>query len=200
MRAAAAMAAARGGSFYAKNAPLGTVAPYGGNTNWIWLQCCEYMEGRPLMSVRGCSVPGEVPGCVRITPAYLIARVAEVLQHYTYAVLGTDAVLPTNFMGPDGRYNHSRGLPNATFVSFCGETGIALFLLALPREGGAYLLCQGWDDRFDRRLGRPLSDAVLDSETGEWSRSFEHGTVARWRNDSGTVVWADEEAVRTPTE
>jgi hypothetical protein len=190
MRAAAALVSSQGGSFYAKNAPLDAVAPYGGNTNWIWLQCCKYMEGKPLMSVRGCSTPGEVPGCVRITPAYLIAKVREVLQHYTYTVLGTDSVLPTDFMGPHGVYNHSRGLPNNTFVSFCGETGISLFLLAVPKEGGAYLLCQGWDERFGRPLGRPLADATEDPETGEWSRRFEHGTIARWRNDSGTVTWA----------
>jgi hypothetical protein len=147
---------ARGGSFYAKNAPLGGAPPYGGNTNWIWLQCCRYMEGKPLMSVRGCSEPGAVAGCVRITPGFLIGQVKEVLKHYRYAVLGTDAVLPTGFMGPEGEYNHSRGLPNSTFVSFCGDTGISLFLLALPREGGAYLLCQGWDERFGRKLGRPV--------------------------------------------
>jgi hypothetical protein len=195
LRAAAELVASRGGSFYAKNAPLDSVAPFGGNCNWIWLQCCKYMEGKPLMSKRGCQAPGDVPGCVRITPAYLIGQVKEVLKHYTYAVLGTDAVLPTEFMGPHGEYNHSRGLPNSTFVSFCGETGIALFLLAVPQAGGAYLLCQGWDERFGRRLGRPLADAAEDPTTGEWVRRFEHGTVARWRNDSGTVVWAEEEQV-----
>ena len=198
MRAAAEMVAARGGSFYAKNAPLGAPPPWGGNTNWIWLTAAHYYQegsnaGKPMTTVRGCKAPGDVPGCKIMEPGFLIAQVKKVLQHYSYTVVGTDCTLPTGYMGPHGKYNHSRGLPNSTFVSFCGETGIALFLLALPKEGGAYLLCEGWDEKFGRRLGRPVADAVKDATTGEWSRSFEHGTVARWRNNSGSVKWAPDE-------
>lgn len=190
MRAAAAMVSSRRGSFYAKLAPLDAAPPYGGNTNWIWFESCHYHPaGVPRMSKRNCKTPGHPPGCVRITPAVLIAEVKQALKHYTYVVLGTDAQLPTNFLGPRGKYNHSRGEDNSTFVSYCGDTGIALFLLAVPKEGGAYLLCQGWDENFGRRLGRPLADAEKDPQTGRWTRSFEHGTSVSWVNDTGTVHW-----------
>jgi hypothetical protein len=196
MRAAAQMVVARGGSFYAKNAPLGALPPYGGNTNWIWLTCAHYYpEGRPMTTVRGCKTPGDVPGCELMEPAFLIKQVKRVLVNYEYVVLGTDSTDPTDYTGPAGRrYNDSRSLPNSEFVSFCGETGIALFLLALPKQGGAYLLCQGWDDNFGRPLGRPLADAVRDAATGEWSRHFEHGTVATWRNNTGRVKWAPHDS------
>ena len=44
------------------------------------------------------------------------------------------------------------------FVSPCGETATALFLLAL--EPGCFLLCQGWDDWFGYKLGLPAGPAA----------------------------------------
>ena len=65
---------------------------------------------------------------------------------------------------------------------------LALFLLAL--EPGAFLLCQGWDDRFGLQLGEPLGPATQHLGTGVWSRAFEHGTNATWANVSdGASGW-----------
>lgn len=173
MAAAAALAAEAGGSFFSKMAPLNQAAPYGGNMNWIWLPACWHWP--QVWRTRGCTTAG----CPIVTPEYLIQTVKTILANYSYAVLGTDADLPTSISSP---WRRSTG-----FVSFCGETATALFLLAL--EPGCFLLCQGWDERFGLELGLPTGPATLNVSDGSWSREFKHGTSATWKNGAGVVRW-----------
>ena len=173
MAAAAALATQAGGSFFSKLAPLDQAAPYGGNMNWIWLSACWHWP--QVWRNRGCTADG----CPIVTPPYLIQQVKSVLANYSYAVLDTDADLPTSISAP------WRG--GSGFVSFCGETATALFLLAL--EPGCFLLCQGWDDRFGYKLGLPAGPAAFNATDGSWSRAFLHGTSASWKNGTGVVRW-----------
>lgn len=69
----------------------------------------------------------------------------------------------------------------------CTEDRVAQFLLAV--EPGAYLLCNAWDERFGRPLGKPTGDAMLTGTT--WTRAFESGVIATWdsKTKTGKVVW-----------
>ena len=68
----------------------------------------------------------------------------------------------------------------AAVVAASGEASV-------PKEGGAYLLCQGWDERFGRKLGRPLAVLVRPSLDHEHAapRDEEHarGHVAGHKNE-----------------
>eukprot|EP00666_Eupelagonemidae_sp_cell4sb_P000574 gene574-12296_t len=85
----------------------------------------------------------------------------------------------------------------------CSEDKLAQFLLGVePVLGGlrrtsadsttlpgAYLLCNGWDERFGRPLGLPLGPPAQTAAV--WSRTFKSGVVAKWDESAskGTVVW-----------
>ena len=88
-----------------------------------------------------------------MTPALLIQHVRQVLAHYEYVVVGEDCEI-------------NQAKRNPRFESQCGESAIAMFLLAV--EPGAVLLCQGWSEEFGRALGLPLGAADIDANTGTW--------------------------------
>jgi hypothetical protein len=69
----------------------------------------------------------------------------------------------------------------------CNDDTVAQFLLGL--EPGAYLLCNGWDSRFGRKLGAPLGPPTQAGVL--WSRSFESGVVAKWdtATEKGSIAW-----------
>ena len=178
MRKAAAMTAALGGSFFSKLAPSDMPPPYGGTMTWIWL--CTMHLWEHVWREQGCYTAG----CPVATPPYLARQIRAALSNYGSVIVGTDAELPT--AGPS-RWGTG-------FQSFCGDTAIALFLLAL--EPGAFLLCQGWDERFGLPLGAPSGPATLHPGTGIWSRSFEHGTNVTWENATdGAGRWRVETSI-----
>jgi len=66
---------------------------------------------------------------------------------------------------------------------------LAQFLLAI--EPGAYLLANGWDERFSRPLGLPVGDAVVEGTL--WTRKFASGVVATYdtATGKGNIKWPD---------
>ena len=111
-----------------------------------------------------------------MTPPELIAIVNATLQHYRYISIGQNA-----FGAAKSGYNSSG------FESECGESGIALFLMAL--EPGCVLMCNGWADEYAQPLGKPLAPAAYDAARWTWSRTFASGTLATWCNGTGVVTW-----------
>ena len=83
-----------------------------------------------------------------------------------------------------------QNLADGRSLRTCSEALVAEFLMAL--EPGMFLLCNGWDDRFDRKLGKPLGKAVEDSASGVWSRAFAGGVKATFdaKTKNGTVSWS----------
>jgi hypothetical protein len=82
-------------------------------------------------------------------------------------------------------------------------TQLALFLLGAGHQ--AYFACGPWHSalaslegkgpwhpEYERRLGRPLEDAVVDPTGILWTRTFASGTKASYNVSSGvgTIVWA----------
>ena len=69
----------------------------------------------------------------------------------------------------------------------CDDNTVAQFLLGL--EPGAYLLCNGWDSRFGRKLGSPLGPPTQAGAL--WERSFASGVVATWDTTAhkGSITW-----------
>jgi hypothetical protein len=76
----------------------------------------------------------------------------------------------------------------SAFESECGESGIALFLMAV--EPGCVLMCNGWAEEYSQPLGLPRGPATYDAASYTWSREFASGTRALWCNGTGTVQWA----------
>jgi len=77
-------------------------------------------------------------------------------------------------------------------LKHCSNDVVAQFLLAV--EPGAYLLCNAWDERFQRPLGLPLGDATLRGTA--WTRKFASGVVASWdsKTKTGRIIWPSETA------
>merc|ERR1712232_184071 len=109
-------------------------------------------------------------------PATLINQVRTALQNYRYLVVGCENCYS------------SPVTETSALESKCDETKVANFLLAV--KPGAFLLCNGWDEKFALPLGSPNGLAKQDPETGEWTRSFAGGTRVSWLNGSGKVQWA----------
>eukprot|EP01047_Picozoa_sp_COSAG01_P006161 COSAG01_NODE_220_length_21453_cov_118.998361_22_plen_83_part_00 len=76
----------------------------------------------------------------------------------------------------------------SAFESECGESGIALFLMAV--EPGCVLMCNGWAEEYSQPLGLPRGPATYDAASYTWSREFASGTRALWCNGTGTIQWA----------
>jgi len=111
----------------------------------------------------------------------LIIQVQTAVTNFKYVIVGCQNC----FSNPK---TEKDSLP-----SQCSGTQVAAFLLAL--QPGAFLLCNGWDDKFALPLGNPLTPASQDSSTGEWTRSFADGTRVSWTNGTGTVTWAQAATV-----
>ena len=172
LKAAADAVAKVGGSFFSKQAPSDRRPPYGGSMNWIWFQALG--NRTVFFRDRGCAHAG----CALQTPDVLIRQVTTVLRNYRYVMVGEDA-------------DTQSAEHNPSFESRCGETAIAMFLLAV--EPGAVLLCQGWDEAFAQPLGLPTAPAAMDAGTGTWSRSFARGATATvFADGHGSVSWGRE--------
>ena len=123
----------------------------------------------------------------------MIDEVTEALKNYKYLVFGgaNDFSNPQRETLPPGAPGVGQNLADGRSLRTCPPELVALFLLAV--QPGAFLLCNGWDDRFDRKLGLPLSDAMIDNDNGvvTWSRSFAGGVKATWdmATKNGTVTW-----------
>lgn len=111
-------------------------------------------------------------------PPGLSESIQTAMQFYTYVIVGA----ANDYVNPK--------LPHNLSEPMCDETQQARFLLAA--EAGTFLLCNGYDaPRFDLPLGKPTGPATYDASTNTWSRSFEHGTTAKFDNKTkvGTVLW-----------
>lgn len=86
---------------------------------------------------------------------------------------------------PDGK--GGQNISDGRSLKLCSEDVLAQFLLSV--EPGAYLLCNSWDERFARPLGKPHGDATRSGTT--WARSFEGGIAASWDTATrkGSVTW-----------
>jgi len=74
---------------------------------------------------------------------------------------------------------------------------IAKFLLTA--EEGAFLGCNGWDDRFSKPLGQPTG-AMKQQKDGTLARSFASGTTVSWNPAAeegarGSIDWASDALV-----
>ena len=120
------------------------------------------------------------------SPSNLIKEVASSLPFYPYLIVGgaNDYSNPKMESLPSGQ-----NLADGRSLKSCSSSHIAVFLLAV--EPGCFLLCNGWDDRFDLALGVPKAKAVLNPKTKVWSRTFPSGVVATWNTTSGEggVTW-----------
>jgi hypothetical protein len=123
----------------------------------------------------------------------LIDEVREALENYKYLVVGgaNDFSNPQRETLPPGAPGVGQNLADGRSLRTCPPGLVALFLLAV--QPGAFLLCNGWDKRFDRKLGLPLGDAVIDNHNGviTWSRSFAGGAKATYdlATKTGAVTW-----------
>jgi hypothetical protein len=113
----------------------------------------------------------------KLTPPELIAIVNATLQHYRYISIGQNA-----FGAVKSGFNSS------AFESQCGDSGIALFLMAV--EPGCVLMCNGWADEYAQPLGVPKGPARYDAASATWRREFASGTNASWCNGTGTINWS----------
>ena len=151
------------GTFYNKNSPENIAPTFGGGN----LHFLGKLDRLP-------------------PPATFIGQVRAAQVHYPYLVIGG-----ANAYSNPLRESliHGQNLSDGRSLHRCSETVVSLFLLAL--EPGLYLLCNGWDDRFDRPLGLPTSNATLDPITTVWRRAFAHGVVAHFNETSreGRVYW-----------
>merc|ERR1719446_199264 len=111
----------------------------------------------------------------------MIDQVRTALQNFKYVVVGCQNCYS------------SPGSEKSALPSQCDDSKVALFLLAV--EPGAFLLCNGWDDKYSLPLGLPKSAAKQNSKTGAWSRSFVGGTRVTWLNGTGTVHWSTSATV-----
>lgn len=114
----------------------------------------------------------------KLTPPELIAIVNATLQYYRYISIGQNALGAVK-----------SGYNSSAFQSQCGESGIALFLMAV--EPGCVLMCNGWSDEYAHPLGMPQGPASYDAATWTWRRDFASGTSASWCNGSGTINWVE---------
>jgi len=136
----AALLVGKNGTFFNKNARKPTAGgPVfgGGNLQFMW--------------------PGgsrQDPG----DPGKFAEDIAEALQHYPYLIIGgsNDYSNPKMESLPNGQ-----NLADGRSMRTCDTDLVSRFLLAV--EPGVFLLCNGWDSRFDRKLGMPLGKATLDS-------------------------------------
>ena len=130
-----------------------------------------------------------------VNPSDLIKEVTDALPFYPYLIVGraNDYSNPKAESLPTGQ-----NLADGRSLKTCKVELVAAFLLAV--EPGVFLLCNGWDDRFDRPLGLPTGKAVLDSATLVWSRSFASGVVATWNTTSGVgaVAWPGHPPTPSP--
>merc|ERR1711957_164461 len=108
-------------------------------------------------------------------PTTMINQVRTGLQNFKYLVVGC----MNCYSNP--------ATETSALESKCDESKVAVFLLAV--EHGAFLLCNGWDERYSLHLGRPKGQAKRDDQ-GVWSRSFVGGTRVTWANGTGMVHWA----------
>ena len=156
-----------GGSFYNKNAAANGEKPPnfgGGNTHYFKLA-------------------GKGPW----DAAAWLADVAKVRANYKYIVIGS----ANDFSNPEHEtLPENQDLADGRSLKFCKtNTTLAQFLIAI--EPGMFLLCNGWDDRFDRPLGKPTGKATLDNATQTWTRGFASGATVTWdaAAQQGTVSW-----------
>lgn len=105
-------------------------------------------------------------------PGKFAEDVAAALQHYTYLIIGGS----NSFSNPKMEsLPTGQNLADGRSLRTCDSDLVARFLLAV--EPGVFLLCNGWDPRFDRKLGLPLGKAKLDSAP---KHRFYHS--ADWQN------------------
>ena len=168
MARAATMVDDAGGSFYNKNAAKNGEKPPifgGGNTQY-------HMMNR---------------GGGAWDPAAWMSDVSKVLENYKYVVVGG----ANDFSSPEAEtLPENQDLADGRSLKRCAtNTTLAQFLIVI--EPGMFLLCNGWDDRFSRPLGRPTGKAKLDNTTQTWTRSFMSGVTATWNvaQQQGTVAW-----------
>lgn len=114
------------------------------------------------------------------TPQELLADYQEAKKSYRYVYYQTQD-------------QHSSHDPSE-IQSHCDTDLIAKFLLTA--EEGAFLGCNGWDDRFSKPLGDPTG-AMKEQEDGTLSRSFASGTTVAWdptakEGARGTINWASD--------
>lgn len=118
-------------------------------------------------------------------PPQLHAVIKAQTDHGGYVVVGGSNAYsnPKQETTPAGQ-----NISDGRSLQRCPDNMVAQFLLGL--EPGAYLLCNGWDSRFGRPLGKPLGPPVL-LNGSLWSRSFRSGVVATWDlgKKSGRISW-----------
>ena len=151
------------GSFYNKNARA-TAAPVFGGGN--------------LQMIGGGRATGD--------PRALISEVATAQQFYKYLIVGG----ANSFSNPEQEsLPAGQNLSDGRSLHMCSVNTVAQFLLAV--EPGVFLLCNGWDARFDRKLGLPTGKAVLNNSMQVWKRSFASGVTATWdlKAKKGAVEW-----------
>eukprot|EP00054_Salpingoeca_dolichothecata_P019200 m.119142 g.119142 ORF g.119142 m.119142 type:complete len:202 (-) comp23162_c0_seq7:20-625(-) len=109
------------------------------------------------------------------TPEQLLSEFQSFDKHYKYVVFGGA--------------NYYEAPTGPALAKPCLEDQVALYLLVA--EPGTFILCHGWEDVYDRPLGKPSGPAKFDSSSNMWTRSFAQGTsVQWWTNGTGIVHWA----------
>merc|ERR1712050_404094 len=96
-------------------------------------------------------------------PKALINQVHVGLKNFKYLVVGCENCYS------------SPVTETSALESKCDETKVANFLLAV--KPGAFLLCNGWDEKFALPLGLPQGPAKQNAKSGAWTRSFASGTM-----------------------
>jgi len=169
------------GSFYNKNAPQ----------QKTFEQCITYDpatgQGRTAGDCSGNLIFTGPGGDYKWGPPRLHEQISgNIATNFPYVVVGgANSFSNPKLETPAAGQNISDGRS----LKICDEDTLAQFLLGV--EPGAFLLCNGWDARFERPLGKPLTPPAQSGEM--WTRKFAKGVVATWNSTAktGTVTWPD---------
>ena len=180
------------GTFYNKGAPLGK--DFGECVTYDPAKGKGRMPGECSGNIIWTGTPGK-NGYKLPPPPHLNTLIRDNQRAgYPYVVVGgansySNPKLET--LAPTGPANAGgQNISDGRSLKICDQGILAQFLLAV--EPGAFLLCNGYDDRFSRPLGKPLAPAKEDgSGSGVWTRSFAGGAKASWdtKNKQGSVTW-----------